>query len=46
MAFSSGYIDDQTHASAHEIELKVNGVRCKGKLPNLVGNDYQKNKGE
>ena len=39
-------VDAQTHASAHEIELKVNGVRHKGNLPNLVGNDYQKNKGD
>ena len=46
MAFTSGYIDAQTNASAHEIELKVNGVRRKGNLPNLVGNDFQKNKGD
>ena len=35
-------VDAQTHVSAHEIELKVNGVRRKGNLLNLVGNDYQK----
>ena len=46
MAFTSGYIDAQTHASAHQIELKVNGVHLKRNLPNLVGNDYQKNKGD
>ena len=41
---NSGYVDAQTHASTHEIELTVNGVRHKGNLPNLVGNDCQKNK--
>ena len=46
MAFTSGYGGAQTHASAHEIELKVNGVRRKGNLPNLVGYDFQKNKGD
>ena len=46
MAFTSGIGGANAHESAHEIELKVNGVRRKGNLPNLVGDDYQKNKGD
>lgn len=46
MGFSSSALGADAPESGHKIEMKVNGVVRKGNLPNLPGNDFQRNKGD
>ena len=46
MGFSSNNLAADAPESAHMIEMKVNGVVRKGRLPNLPGNDFMRAKGD